>query len=58
MQVFADAARRVLQAGPFDLPPGSYAIESRIATATGEVLGTNRWAFTITPAPTFDEELS
>jgi beta-mannosidase len=58
VQVLADAARRVLQAGPFELPPGSYAIESRIATATGEVLGTNRWAFTITPAPTFDEELS
>ncbi len=55
---FADAARRVLQAGPFDLPPGSYAVESRIATATGEVLGTNRWSFTITPAPSFDEELS
>lgn len=47
VDVFADGARRVLQAGPFDLEPGRYAIESRLADADGVELGTNRWDFTV-----------
>jgi beta-mannosidase len=47
VDVFADGARRVLQAGPFDLGPGRYAIESRLTDADGVELGTNRWDFTV-----------
>jgi len=47
VDVFADGARRVLQAGPFDLAPGHYAIESRLTDADGVELGTNRWEFTV-----------
>jgi beta-mannosidase len=47
VDVFADGARRVLQAGPFDLAPGRYVIESRIAAGDGVELGTNRWDFTV-----------
>jgi len=43
----ADAARRVLQAGPFALAPGEYAIESQIHGADGRQLGSNRWEFTM-----------
>lgn len=45
VHLLADAARRVLQAGPFRLPAGRYAIEAHIEHE-GAVLGTNRWEFT------------
>jgi len=51
VDVFADGARRVMQAGPFDLSPGEYAIESRLDDAAGRTLGTNRWEFSVTEAP-------
>jgi beta-mannosidase len=51
VDVFADGARRVVQAGPFDLPPGGYAIESRLVDAHDRPLGENRWEFTVTEAP-------
>lgn len=54
VDVFADGARRVLQAGPFDLPAGRYAIESRLTDAEGTELGTNRWDFSVIDAPTLD----
>ena len=47
VDVLADAARRVLQAGPFDLPPGRYAVESRLGAADGRTLGGNRWDFEV-----------
>ena len=46
----SDAARRILQAGPFELAPGAYALETSIATREQVVLGTNRWDFTVTAA--------
>lgn len=45
VHVLADSARRVLQAGPFRLAAGRYAIEADIEHE-GSVLGTNRWEFT------------
>ena len=47
VQVRADTARRVLQAGPFQLAPGSYALETSLAAADGAELGTNRWEFRV-----------
>jgi len=51
VDVLADAARRVLQAGPFDLPPGRYAVEGWIDTPELGRVGDNRWDFEVTPPP-------
>jgi beta-mannosidase len=58
VDVFADGARRVLQAGPFDLPPGAYVIESRLVDRGGRPLGENRWEFTVTEAPAWPEPVA
>lgn len=58
VDVFADGARRVLQAGPFDLPPGEYALESWLAAADGRPLGENRWDFSVTDAPAWPAEVT
>jgi beta-mannosidase len=47
VDVLPDAARRVLQAGPFDLPPGEYRVETRLADADGAELGANHWDFEV-----------
>jgi beta-mannosidase len=54
VDVLADTARRVLQAGPFDLPTGRYGIESRLAAADGTTLGHNRWDFEVVEGPDLD----
>ena len=46
VHVLPDAARRVLQAGPFVLPEGAYALETTLEHG-GRVLGHNRWEFTV-----------
>ncbi len=46
VHVLPDAARRVMQAGPFRVPPGRYAIEAAI-DHDGHTLGANRWEFTV-----------
>lgn len=56
--VLADAARRVLQAGPFDLAPGRYALETTISDRSGAVLGSNRWDFVVTEPPSLPEGLA
>ena len=58
VRVLADAARRVIQAGPFDLKPGRYAIESKIADNDGTILGSNRWEFSVTDPPPLPEGLA
>ncbi len=47
VHVLADSARRVLQAGPFRVPPGRYALEAAV-DHDGSTLGANRWEFTVT----------
>jgi len=58
VQVLVDAARRVLQAGPFELAPGRYAIESAIADRDGTTLGINRWDFSVTQPLPLPESLA
>ena len=50
VHLLPDAARRVMQAGPFDLPAGQYALETSIEHG-GAVLGTNRWDFATVDRP-------
>ena len=47
VHLLADDARRVMQAGPFRLSPGDYQLMTSLTRAEGEVLGTNRWNFTV-----------
>jgi beta-mannosidase len=51
VHVTADAARRVMQAGPFMIAPGSYAIEAQLHSADGRQLGSNRWDFIVLDHP-------
>jgi hypothetical protein len=48
----------VFLAGPFDVAPGRYAIESAIADRDGSMLGTNRWNFAVTDPPPLPEGLT
>ena len=45
VQILADNARRVMQAGPFDIPAGDYVLETSIRDRHGVVLGDNAWKF-------------
>jgi beta-mannosidase len=47
VQITADAARRVMVAGPFQPPPGRYRLESLLTDRDGVVLGANQWDFTM-----------
>jgi beta-mannosidase len=58
VDVFADGARRVLQAGPFELAPGAYALESWLIDADGRPLGENRWDFSVNAAPDWPAEVA
>jgi len=55
VHVTADGARRVMQAGPFAVAPGGYAIEAQLHAADGRQLGSNRWEFTMFDHPVSDE---
>ena len=58
VDVLPDDARRIMQAGPFDLPPGEYAIETWLVDAEGGTLGDNRWEFSVTEAPAWEDPVA
>jgi hypothetical protein len=47
VHLHADGARRVMQAGPFRLAPGSYGLEADLHDREGVLLGANRWDFEV-----------
>jgi beta-mannosidase len=47
VHLHADAARRVMQAGPFRLAPGWYGLEADLHDREGVLLGANRWDFEV-----------
>jgi len=48
VHLMADDARRVMQAGPFLLAPGSYLLRTSIRDVAGKTLGENEYQFTVT----------